>query len=122
MAAHRDSQVHVIDDLAPTITGHDTAAARACDGAMVCVYDRDAPAVAATIAAARKSVGADRQLGGGFRMFVPEIGGAADLVARVEAAVGAGADGINFYNYGLIPAARLDWIGAASRAAQRNSP
>ncbi len=35
------------------------------------------------------------------------------LAARAKAAVDAGADGVNFYNYGLIPAKRLDWVQAA---------
>jgi hypothetical protein len=119
-AAHGDSKIHVIDDLAPMLTGQDlVATARACDGALVCAYDMEPSAVASTIAAARKAVGPDRHLGAGFRVFVPEIGGAGDLVARVEAAARAGADGINFYNYGLIPAARLDWIAEAVRAVNR---
>jgi hypothetical protein len=115
-AAHADSKIHVIDDLAPMLTGQDLGAtARACDGALVCAYDMEPAAVAAMVAAARKSIGADRSLGAGFRVFVPEIGGAEELAARVQAALRAGADGLNFYNYGLIPAARLDWIGQAVR-------
>jgi hypothetical protein len=118
-AAHPDTRVHVIDDLAPMLTGHDTgAAARSCDGALVCAYNMDTHAVATAIADARRAIGADRWLGAGLRVFVPEIGGAADLVARAEAAVRAGAKGLNFYNYGLVPAARLDWIAEASRAAR----
>jgi len=118
-AAHGDSKVHVIDDLAPKLTGQNlSATARASDGALVCAYDMEPSAVSASVSAARKSVGADRQLGAGFRVFVPEIGGAAGLAARVGAAVRAGADGLNFYNYGLIPAARLDWIGAAVKASR----
>ena len=121
-AAHGASRVDVIDEpLMPT--GQDlSATARVCDGALVCAYDMKPTAVTSMIVAARKSIGKDRHLSVGFRVFFPEIGGAADLVARVEAAVGAGAQGINFYNYGLIPVARLDWIGEASRAAQRLSP
>jgi hypothetical protein len=43
--------------------------------------------------------------------------GPADLVAGAEAAVKAGAQGINFYNYGLVPGARLDWMRQAIAAA-----
>jgi hypothetical protein len=36
-----------------------------------------------------------------------------ELADRASAAVNAGADGINFYNYGLIPQKRLDWVRQA---------
>ena len=31
----------------------------------------------------------------------------------------AGVDGVNFYNYGLIPAKRLDWVGETVAAISR---
>ena len=43
----------------------------------------------------------------------PETPGAAELVARASAAVEASADGVNFYNYGLIPEPRLAWVRSA---------
>jgi hypothetical protein len=52
----------------------------------------------------------------GLRVFYPEVSGPAVLAARAKAAVDAGADGVNFYNYGLIPAKRLDWVKAAVNA------
>jgi hypothetical protein len=54
-----------------------------------------------------------------MRVFYPEMTGPDDLASRARAAAGAGVDEINFYNYGLIPAARLDWVRAASDAVQR---
>jgi hypothetical protein len=65
------------------------------------------------VAAGRRALGRDKFLAAGFRVFYPEIRSAEDLKARAIAAISAGADGINFYNYGLIPAARLDWVKAA---------
>ena len=46
-----------------------------------------------------------------FNVIVEVCNGFAGAALRPRA---AGADGVNFYNYGLIPAARLDWAGAAS--------
>jgi hypothetical protein len=72
------------------------AASKLCDGAILCCYDMEPDAVA-----------------DGLRVFYPEVSGPAVLAARAKAAVDAGADGVNFYNYGLIPAKRLDWVKAA---------
>ena len=58
-------------------------------------------------------------LGLGLRVFYPEVDGPDILAARVKNAVEAGVDGVNFYNYGLIPARRLDWVGEAVAAISR---
>jgi len=58
-------------------------------------------------------LGPDKYLGAGYRVFYPEVTSADDIAARAKAAVDAGADGINFYNYGLIPAKRLAWVRRA---------
>jgi hypothetical protein len=57
------------------------------------------------------------------------MSGATDIVTRVEAAAKAGAQSVNFYNYGLVPSARLDWVrraisGACAvlEAQRRDSP
>jgi len=42
---------------------------------------------------------------------------AADIVQRTTAALRAGATEIDYYNYGLVPAARLDWVRDAVAAA-----
>ncbi|MFB2553175.1 hypothetical protein [Ensifer soli] len=89
------------------------AVARVCDGAILCCYDMTPGAVEDLMREGRAALGADRCLGAGFRVFYPEMTGAADLAVRAKAAVEAGADGINFYNYGLIPERRLDWVRAA---------
>jgi hypothetical protein len=119
-AAHPDVKIHMLDDVRHAwLSGGDIAAlARACDGVVSCVYDRTAEAVAADLAATRKRIGPDRFLGAGMRVGYPEMKGPDDLAARGAAVARAGGQEINFYNYGLIPAARLDWVRAGVDAAK----
>jgi len=91
------------------------AAAQALDGLILCAYDMGPDQVADLIRAGRTALGPDKILGTGFRVFYPEMKGAADLAARAAAARRAGVDSINYYNYGLIPKARLDWVREACR-------
>ncbi len=115
-AAHPASKVHVIDVQGGWQTGSDLAAlSRACDGIMLCVYAKGPTEVARDLGLARAAIGPDRYLGAGLRVFYPEVPDAETLSAQGAAARAAGAVGINYYNYGLIPAPRLDWIGAANR-------
>ena len=86
---------------------------KVCDGAILCCYFMEPDAVADLIRAGRAALGPDRFLGAGYRVFYPEVTSAAALAARAKAAIEAGADGINFYNYGLIPELRLDWVRKA---------
>jgi hypothetical protein len=116
-AADPASLVTVIDLKEGWLGGCDAAAlGGACDGLILCAYDMEPPAVAELIAAGREAVGPDKFLGAGFRLFYPEMKGREAVAERTEAAVRAGADGLNFYNYGLVPAARLDWALAAASA------
>lgn len=84
-----------------------------CDGAILCAYWTPPAAVAALIEESRRALGPDKYLGVGLRLFYPETPDAAALTARVLAARRASADGVNFYNYGLIPEARLAWVRSA---------
>ncbi|TAV43044.1 hypothetical protein ELI30_31650 (plasmid) [Rhizobium leguminosarum] len=94
--------------------GVDLAAiGKLCDGAILCCYDMEPDAVGDVIRTGRAAIGPGKFLGVGLRVFYPEVSGPAILAARAKAAVDAGADGVNFYNYGLIPAKRLDWVKAA---------
>ena len=93
-------------------------AAKAIDGVMLCAYDMEPAAVAGLIEGGRAATGSAKTLGTGFRVFYPEMTGAADLAARATAARRAGVDSINFYNYGLIPKARLGWVAEACRACR----
>ena len=81
-----------------------------CDGMILCCYDMQPDDLAALIMAARAKLGSGTYLGAGFRLFYPEMKSPDELAVRVRAVAAAGADGINFYNYGLVPAKRLDWV------------
>jgi hypothetical protein len=54
-----------------------------------------------------------------MRLFHPEMRAAEDIVGNSLAAMRAGATEIDYYNYGLVPAARLDWVRAATEAVTR---
>lgn len=89
-----------------------------CDGVVFCAYDRTAAAVGADIAAVRGLLPPRCRLGAGLRLFYPEMTSAGDIVERTRAALQGGAADIHYYNYGLVPAARLDWVRAAVDAAR----
>ena len=113
------TRVHLIDLKDGWLGGCDPAdTAAACDGLVLCAYGMEPDAVTALIRAGRQAVGPDKSLGAGFRVFYPEVPGPGQLAARSAAAAAAGADGLHYYNYGLIPEARLDWI---SRAVARGN-
>lgn len=112
--AHPGSAVYVIDLAAGWLGGIDAAGLRdVCDGLILCAYDMEPAAIARQTAAARALLGPDRYLGTGLRVFYPEVSDAEVLRQRVAAAREAGAEGVNLYNFGLIPASRLDWIAGA---------
>ncbi|TIU12312.1 MAG: hypothetical protein E5W49_27310, partial [Mesorhizobium sp.] len=81
--------------------------------AILCAYEMQAGDVAGLTAAGRTALGAEKFLGVGYRLFYPEMAGPEILAAKVKPALAPDVDGINFYNYGLVPAARLDWVRAA---------
>ena len=88
--------------------------------AVFCAYDRAPAAVEADTAAVRTLLGGQTRLGVGMRLLYPEMRAAEDIVARSRAAIAAGATEIDYYNYGLVPAARLDWVRAATKAVTRD--
>jgi len=91
------------------------AVGRHLDGLILCAYDLAPEAVGELARRGRERIGPDRFLGIGYRLFFPEMTSADELSARVAAACAEGVDGLSFYNYGLVPAPRLDWISAALR-------
>lgn len=114
------TKIYLIDLKEGWLGGCDVkAAAAACDGAIICGYDMTPDQVTELIAQNRTAVGPDRHLGTGFRVFYPEMRSPADLATRANAARKAGAQSINFYNYGLVPGARLNWVKHAISAASR---
>ena len=109
------SRIHMIDLADGWKGGCDHAAlGKACDGLILCAYGLPPSAVAALLAQGRAALGPGKHLGAGFRLFFPEVTGADDLTAKSAAVAEAGADAINYYNYGLIPAARMRWIRQAA--------
>lgn len=116
-AAHADTRIVVVSDSATWYAALDLeAAARACDGLLLCLYGAPVSAVAG-MAATRNALGPDIFLGAGFTLAHPAAPSATDLVDVTRTALDAGADGINYYNFGLVPAKRLAWIGEALKAA-----
>jgi len=119
-AADPATRIVLIDLKDGWLGGVDLAAVgRLCDGAILCCYDMTPEAVGDVIRTGRALLGPDRFLGLGLRVFYPEVDGPDILATRTKSAVDAGADGVNFYNYGLIPAKRLDWVREAVEAISR---
>ena len=112
--AHPATKVLIIDLKDGWLGGCDLAAlGKVCDGAILCAYDMQPDDVASVVTAGRAALGAGKFLGIGYRLFYPEMSGPDVLVAKVKPARRPDVDGLNFYNYGLVPAARLDWLKAA---------
>ncbi len=113
-AADPATRIVLIETKDAWLGGVDLAAiGKVCDGAILCCYYMEPEAVSAVMSASRAALGPDKYLGVGLRVFYPEFTSAEALAASARAAVSAGADGVNFYNYGLIPARRLDWVRKA---------
>ena len=112
--AHPSSCVVLIDLAEGWLGGCDLKEiGKICDGAILCVYGLGPEQGAAAIKQGRAALGPEKFLGAGFRLFHGDVPGADGLTACVNACLEAGASGLNFYNYGLIPGRRLDWIRTA---------
>lgn len=110
------TQVLLIDHAGSHWEGVDRAdAARACDGLLYCAYDTPAHQLGAELAQVRDSLAEGATLIAGLSLFYPTVADAADLSARAQAAMRQ-ADGLNFYNFGLVPRARLRWVTEALAA------
>lgn len=93
--------------------GEDLAAiARVCDGIVLRAYDAAAAQVWRDVDRAVQAADG-KPVFVGLRLFFPELDGAGKLAGKVAAASEAGAAGFVFGDYGLVPAARLDWVRAA---------
>ncbi|MGE5589157.1 MAG: hypothetical protein ACM3ZA_00800 [Bacillota bacterium] len=112
-AAHPRTQVYFLSLLTSQawLFGIDfEGVAQASDGVVVCAYDTRAPQVGLDIADARARIPQGKYLATGLRVFYPEVHDGDELRDKVQAAAGSGTDGFNFYNYGLIPPTRHDWV------------
>jgi hypothetical protein len=114
------TKVYMIDIDGGWRFGCDMAAiGRECDGIVYCRYDKKAAELGPMVRQTAGILPEHSHLSVGMQVFTPNLDGPQDLAARVRAARAAGASGINFYNYGLIPHARLDWVrGALDEAAR----
>lgn len=118
-AADPGTRIEVIDINDGWRSGSDLGAlGKICDGILLCAYDRPPATVGAAVAAVREVLPPQCSLGVGMRLFHPEMKTAQDIVARTQAALRAGATDLHYYNYGLVPAARLDWVRAAMDAVR----
>lgn len=82
------------------------------DGFLYCAYRTRPGRIAPLLSEARRLLGPDKTLIAGFLLFHPEVASREDLKARVAEAAPL-VDGVNFYNLGTVPPARLDWIRTA---------
>lgn len=115
-SAHSATKIVAVSDTAPHLAALDPErAAAASDGLILCLYGASAEAVSG-IADTRKAIGREKFLGVGLTLAHPAVAGPEELAEITRTAVDAGADGLNYYNYGLVPARRLAWIGHATRA------
>ncbi|MDU9006350.1 hypothetical protein [Sedimentitalea todarodis] len=112
-ATHPDTKVLLIDaegtwtggiDL-PNLLPH-------LDGVLHCAYETEPARISPLLAQTRALLGSDKTLIAGFQLFNPTVRDQTDLENRVAQAL-PHVDGLNFYNLGLVPQARLGWIAAA---------
>jgi hypothetical protein len=116
-ATHPDTRVLLIDFEGSWRGGvHLPDVAPHCDGVLHCAYVTPVERIPSLMAETRGALGPDKTLIAGFQLFHPEVRDAEDL-ARRSAAAARHVDGLNYYNLGLVPAARLRWIGRACAAA-----
>jgi hypothetical protein len=78
-------------------------------GVLYCAYFAPPEQIGALLAPVKAALGPTKRLTAGFQLFHPNLTDAADLADRVAAAK-AYADGLNFYNLGLVPPARMAWM------------
>ena len=89
---------------------------RVNDGIVVCCYDTDAKQVGLNMKKSIREIEDSTDILTGLRVFYPEVHNEAELVDKVRKAYRAGTKGYLFYNYGLIPQQRMNWIKKAIEA------
>ena len=87
----------------------------------VCVlgYQDTPQRVGTVLARYRQAVGPKARLSVALRPLLPDCQDQANLAHKIRLATEAGAQGIDFYHYAMLPLNRLDWIreGLAAAAA-----
>jgi hypothetical protein len=118
-ATHPDTRLMLIDAAGSWASGVDLPAVTPrLDGIVHCAYTTPPGEIAPLMQRMRALLGPDRALIAGFELSHPNVRDRADLANRVAAA-DSYVDGVNFYNLGLVPPARLDWIQTAIQTPAR---
>lgn len=101
--------------------GIDPAAVAAHAEYLTLAYAQQPARVATDVAAYRKLIGSSRPLRVVLRPGAPDTHDDAQLRAKAGAATAAGADGLDFYQYGLLTDRDLNRIGTVTAAAPRGN-
>jgi len=86
-----------------------------CDGLGILAYTRDLDQFRTDLAGYRAVIPPDRSLSVAMRPMTPDCHSPEELRAKVEVARTVDIDWLEFYHYGLMRLANLDWIGRALR-------
>jgi len=104
----------------PLMTGAETSQVAArCDGLIAQAYGADEAALERIAKQAAAETGAANRVTVGLNACAGYARDAASLVRNVGRAAGLGVGGVSFYNYGIIPPARLAWVQQAIRYGRR---
>lgn len=110
---HPDTKLLLIDAVGSWAGGVDLAqVAPYLDGVLHCAYFTQTEDIAPLMEETRALLGPDKTIIAGFQLFFPTVSNRSDIENRLARAAPY-VDGINFYNLGLVPRARLDWIRSA---------
>ncbi|WP_417432137.1 hypothetical protein [Kiloniella sp.] len=114
-AAHPDSKIVVIEGENSWRDGVDIKAiGQACDGVIICAYTATETEISNIISETRNHLGSTKYLGLGASLFYEHTPTQKQLAERIDTAIETGTNGINYYNYGLVPEARLSWVKSSN--------
>jgi hypothetical protein len=112
--------VHRVGDQYMTATDWRSVAG-ACDGLLShCAYSGD-EAMKALVNEVLRDTGNMAGVELGFNACTPPCPNAETFVSAVAGAAKLGVRAVDVYNYGLLPAGRMEWVRRASRYAQRET-
>lgn len=101
------------------LTGIDVCRiATATDAIETLFYARAPNEAAAVMAKLRKSIGQDRRIYFAVRPGFPDANGSKDVLWLTRSVLSAGADGLSYYNFGLLESYRLQDMRDAIRATR----
>jgi hypothetical protein len=102
-----------LDPVAQRCSAMNPMKVSAVTGGMLALgYIRDAGALREPLATIQRQLGTN-QLTLGMQAGMPESGGKDEFLGRVSTARALGITRFNFYHYGFIPLAHIDWIAEA---------